>query len=221
MPDTPKESRCGMISLFFAISFFLPGTLEHVVAKQYPDIIFAGINALIYIFLIVLALIILNYSPTKVYDVLLVKIPDGLPIASQQKLFQSDEVLISGFFQAISSVSDELDEQKTKLRSIKRGEREILIEDGVLTRVIALVDRDHPRIRDAILTKQREFEATYSKEILNWIGDRNAQVTKHGHSLVREIGGLEIKFDIPTQAKWIAVLTLLFTPLMIGLIGLI
>ncbi len=209
-----------IVFLFFLISFFLPGVLEHIVVSDYPPAVFAFSNALIYILLISLALIILNYSPTKVYDILFVKHPDGIPIASRQKLFQSDEVLISGFFQAISSVSQELDsDQKANLRSIKRGEREILIEDGVFTRVIVLADRDQSRIRDSILKLQREFEATHANKLANWIGDPHA--LPEAKDLIEEIGRLEIKFDIPQQARWVAVLTLLFTPIMIGLIALL
>ncbi len=209
-----------IVFLFFLISFFLPGVLEHIVVSDYPPAVFAFSNALIYILLISLALIILNYAPTKVYDILFVKHPDGIPIASRQKLFQSDEVLISGFFQAISSVSDELDsDNKAGLRTIKRGDREILIEDGVFTRVIVLADRDQSRIRDSILKLQRAFEAAHAIELANWIGDQSA--IPEAKDLIEEIGRLEIKFDIPQQARWIAVLALLFTPIMIGLIALL
>ncbi|MFX0050485.1 MAG: hypothetical protein ACFE8U_04245, partial [Candidatus Hermodarchaeota archaeon] len=166
-----------LIMLFFSFSFFIPGILEHIVVNlnSYSAGFFALINALVYLVLLGLVLVVLTYEPTKVYDVLLVKSPEGIPIVSRQKLFQSDEVLISGFFQAISSVSQELDDdQRASLRSIRRGEREILIEDGVFTRIIALVDREQSRIRNSMIQLQRKFETAHSKVLTSWIGDRSA-----------------------------------------------
>ncbi len=128
-------------------------------------------------------------------------------------------MLISGFFQAISSVSDELDsDQKANLRSIKRGEREILLEDGVFTRVIVLADRDQSRIRNSIIKLQQEFEASHAGKLAQWIGDQST--IPEVHEFMDQIECLEVRFDIPQQARWIAALTLLFTPIMIALIGL-
>ena len=205
--------------LFFTLSFIAPGFIEYVVAKPaiFSTQIVSIVYAFTYILIISLAIIVLTYEPSAVYDVLLVKIPDGIPIASRLKLFQSDEVLISGFFTAISSVSKELDEDKTDLKSIKRGDREILIEDGVFTRIIALVDRDLIRIRHSMQSLLRNFEVKHSKELSNWIGDLSAIPEKA--QLVEEIGELSIKFDIPNQTRLIGVLTLILTPLMITLIG--
>ncbi|MHA2225256.1 MAG: hypothetical protein ACXAC8_08630 [Candidatus Hodarchaeales archaeon] len=213
----------GIILLFFFLSFFVPGILEHVTAR--PDLYSSiGYTAIIFALTLMvilgIAIIVLTYEPTKVYDVLLVKTPDGIPIATRQKLFQSDEVLISGFFTAISSVSKELDEDhKADLRSIKRGEREIIIEDGVFTRIIALADRDQSKIRQAIVNMQRRFESIHSKALSTWIGDRRA--IPEAKELVESIGKLEIRFDIPQQTRWIGVLTLILTPLMIVLISFI
>lgn len=212
----------GIILLFFFLSFFVPGILEHVVANT--DIYGSGFAAIIFaislMVILGLAIIVLTYEPTKVYDVLLVKIPDGIPIATRQKLFQSDEVLISGFFTAISSVSKELDEDhKADLRSIKRGEREIIIEDGVFTRIIALADRDQSKIRQAVVNMQRRFESIHSKALSSWMGDRSA--IPEAKNFVESIGKLEIQFDIPQQTRWIGVLTLILTPLMIVLISFI
>ncbi len=212
----------GIILLFFFLSFFVPGVLEHVIANT--DIYGSGFAAIIFAFSLMvilgIAIIVLTYEPTKVYDVLLVKIPDGIPIATRQKLFQSDEVLISGFFTAISSVSKELDEDhKADLRSIKRGEREIIIEDGVFTRIIALADRDQSKIRQAVVNMQRRFESIHSKALSNWMGDMSA--IPESKNFVESVGKLEIKFDIPQQTRWIGVLTLILTPLMIVLISFI
>ncbi|UCE14630.1 MAG: hypothetical protein JSV04_05470, partial [Candidatus Heimdallarchaeota archaeon] len=212
----------GIILLFFILSFGVPGILEHVVANSpeiYPEEFAAIIFALILMVILATAIIVLTYEPTKVYDVLLVKIPDGIPIATRQKLFSSDEVLISGFFTAISSVSKELDEEQTDLRSIKRGDREIIIEDGVFTRIIALADRDQSKIRQEIVNLQRKFESTHSKKLSTWIGDRAA--IPEGQEFIESVGNLAIRFDIPQQTRWIGVLTLILTPLMIALISFI
>lgn len=214
----------GIILLFFFLSFFVPGILEHVIANSGPGNFYSSeFAAIVFAFTLVvilgIAIIVLTYEPTKVYDVLLVKTPEGIPIATRQKLFQSDEVLISGFFTAISSVSKELDEEQTDLRSIKRGEREIIIEDGVFTRIIALADRDQSKIRQAIVNMQRKFESLHSKVLSGWIGDRSA--IPEAHTFVESVGKLEIRFDIPQQTRWIGVLTLILTPLMIILISFI
>ncbi len=81
------------------------------------------------------------------------------------------------------------------------------------------MDRDHPRIFQAILSLQRKFETTHSEALSGWIGDRDS--IPQALNFVEDIALLEIKFDISQQARWLAVITLLFTPLMIGLIGLI
>ncbi|MFX0207490.1 MAG: hypothetical protein ACFFDT_15995 [Candidatus Hodarchaeota archaeon] len=213
-----------IILLFFFLSFFVPGILEHVIANSGPGNLYSSeFAAIVFAFTLVvilgIAIIVLTYEPTKVYDVLLVKTPEGIPIAIRQKLFQSDEVLISGFFTAISSVSKELDEEHTDLRSIKRGEREIIIEDGVFTRIIALADRDQSKIRQAVVNMQRKFESLHSKVLSGWIGDRNA--IPEARTFVESVGKLEIRFDIPQQTRWIGVLTLILTPLMIILISFI
>jgi hypothetical protein len=93
-----------------------------------------------------------------------------------------------------------------------------LLEDGVFTRVIVLADRDQSRIRSSIIRLQREFEASHARKLAQWVGDQSAipEVKEFMDGIER----LEVKFDIPQQARWIAVLTLLFTPIMIALIGL-
>ncbi|MFW9991174.1 MAG: hypothetical protein ACFFD4_03865 [Candidatus Odinarchaeota archaeon] len=214
-------SMIGIIGLFIILSFIVPGILEYVVAKEtFTKGIIALTYAFIYIAVIGLAIVVLTYEPTNVHDVLLVKMPEGIPISSRIELFQSDEVLISGFFTAISSVSKELDDaEKTDLRSIKRGEREILIEDGVLSRIIALTDRDQARIRHSMASLLRKFESANAKKLTSWLGDSDS--IPEAKELVETIGKLSIRFDIPQQTRWLGVLTLVLTPLMIGLIGLI
>ncbi|MFX0113746.1 MAG: hypothetical protein ACFFB3_04300 [Candidatus Hodarchaeota archaeon] len=216
-------SIIGIVLLFIILAFIVPGILEHVIIAE-PDDFSKSFKALVYAFIYVvligIAIAVLTYEPTKVYDVVLVHNASGLPIASQIELIQSDEALISGFFSAISAVSKELDDtEKSDLRSVKRGDREILIEDGVFTRIIVLADRDQSRIRHSMVSLQRKFEATYAKDLAEWIGDLEALPA--AKDLVKSVGNLSIRFDIPQQTRWIGVLTLILTPLMIGLIGLI
>ncbi|MHA1995549.1 MAG: hypothetical protein ACW97Z_13475 [Candidatus Hodarchaeales archaeon] len=224
--EVSLRAALGIFGLFFTLSFIVPGFIEYIVSKRigqpdlFPTELVSLVYALTYVVIIGLAIIVLTYEPTEVFDVLLVKMPDGIPIAQRLKLFQSDEVLISGFFTAISSVSKELDEdEKADLRSIKRGEREIILEDGVFTRIIALVDRDQNRIRQMMQDMLRKFESANSTALANWIGDVNA--IPEAKTLVKEMGRLSIRFDIPNQTRLIGVLTVLLTPLMITLIGFI
>jgi hypothetical protein len=224
--EVSLRAALGIFGLFFTLSFIVPGFIEYIVSKRigqpdlFPTELVSIVYALTYVVIIGLAIIVLTYEPTEVFDVLLVKMPDGIPIAQRLKLFQSDEVLISGFFTAISSVSKELDEdEKADLRSIKRGEREIILEDGVFTRIIALVDRDQNRIRQMMQDMLRKFESANSTALANWIGDVNA--IPEAKTLVKEMGRLSIRFDIPNQTRLIGVLTVLLTPLMITLIGFI
>ncbi len=221
--DVSLRAAVYIFGLFFILSFIIPGFIEYVVWQRtqpvpLPSEVVSIVYAVTYAVIVALAIIVLTYEPTEVYDVLLVKMPDGIPIAHRLKLFQSDEVLISGFFTAISSVSKELDEdEKADLRSIKRGDREILLEDGVFTRIIALVDRDQSRIRHQMQTILRKFESANANALANWIG--NLDAIPESKEFVKEIGGLSIRFDIPNQTRLIGVLTLILAPFMIALIG--
>jgi hypothetical protein len=218
--EMPLRSIIGFFILFFSLSFIVPGFIEYIVANigDFPSETVSIVYAFTYVMIIGIAILVLTYEPSKVYDVLLVKYPDGIPIASRLELFQSDDVLISGFFSAITSVSKELDEdEKAELKSIKRGEREILIEDGVFTRIIALVDRDQNKIRQEIQQLLRKFEASNAKKLSTWIGDTSA--IPEARPLLDQMSDLSIRFDIPNQTRLIGVLTLILTPLMITLIG--
>jgi hypothetical protein len=66
---------------------------------------------------------------------------------------------------------------------------------------------------------QRKFEVMYAKDLAEWIGD--VEAIPAAKDLVKSGGNLSIRFDIPQQTRWVGVLTLILTPLMIGLIGLI
>ncbi len=223
--NTEASKVLGLTILFVLLSFIFPSILELVVSLRITEANTTGLPIWLlsvtygftYGFIIILSVIVLTYEPSQVYDVLLVKKPDGLPLAARIKLFQSDQVLISGFFTALSAVSDELEARPSELRSIRRGEREIMIEEGVLTRVIALVDKDLPAIRNAIAQKHREFEIKYHETLEKWIGEEMKEAKK----FVNELGTIAIRFNFPDQTKWLALLTAIFSPLMIILISLL
>ncbi|MDH5645870.1 MAG: hypothetical protein OEZ01_07670, partial [Candidatus Heimdallarchaeota archaeon] len=203
--------------IFILLSFIIPGILELLLfdITKY-QVIIPFVSALIFIIIISTAIIVLTYEPNEVYDTLLVA-HDGRPVASHLELFQSDEVLISGFFTAISSVSKELTKDESDIKSIKRGEREILIIDGVFTKIIALVDYDRPSLRNVMTKMHSDFEIKNREKLSNWNGSKMDLSDKY----VFNLGQLAITFNIPQQTKWIGTLTLLFSPIMIILLGLI
>ncbi|MFX0204986.1 MAG: hypothetical protein ACFFDT_03305, partial [Candidatus Hodarchaeota archaeon] len=210
----------GLTVLFVSLAFLLLGMVEHIIVNSDDDDdwVVPLTYAVLYIVLIFLAIVILTYEPAKVYDVLLVRKYDGIPVASHIELFQSDEVLISGLFSALTAVSEEIGADASSLKSVKRGDREILIEEGVLTRIIALADQDQVSIRQQITNLHKQFEIVFGEKVTDWLGDEHFSETKN---LVETIGKLSIRFNIPQQTRWIGVLTLAFTPLMIALIGII
>jgi hypothetical protein len=208
--------------LFFGLAFIIPGIIDFIINKSTIEKsikmqIIPFTFAFLFILLIILAIVVLTYEPTKVYDVLIMSM-DGLPIASKLALFQSDDILISGFFSAISSFNEAvLEGEAGELRSIKRGEREIILEDGVLTRTIALLDKDHPKIRQSISNLHKDFELRNFEVLKNWNGEQ----FKNGFDYVEKVSNLEHTFNIPQQTIWMSVLTLAISPLMIILIGLL
>ncbi len=225
----PSGVRTSIIlvltSIFVILAFIFPSILELVVSLnisgtsqlQLPPWLLSVAYGFTYGLIIVLLVIILTYDPTQVHDVLLVKKPEGLPLAARIELFQSDQVLISGFFTALSAVSDELEARPSQIRSIKRGEREIIIEDGVFTRVIALVDKDSPSIRTTMAWKHREFEILHRRTLDEWLGEELPEAK----DFVDDLGQISVLFNFPQQTKWLAVITAIFSPLMITLISLL
>ncbi|MHA2251589.1 MAG: hypothetical protein ACXAD7_14590 [Candidatus Kariarchaeaceae archaeon] len=210
-----KRKTIGLSFLFVLFALVTPSILEYTLSIETKTWVIPTVIAILYCVIIGLAIIVLTYEPTEVFDVLLIN-RDGLPIASHIELFQTDDVLISGFFTALSSVSSEIDAEESELKSIKQGERDILIEDGVLTRVVALADKDQPSIRSAIIQLQKNFEKKNAEEIRSWTGED----IKSAKSLVNDIGALSVRFSIPQQTKWIGTLTMIFSPIFIILIGL-
>ncbi|MHA2090566.1 MAG: hypothetical protein ACW98K_06880 [Candidatus Kariarchaeaceae archaeon] len=207
------QKTLGFTILFVSFALIIPSIFEHLIFLQ-KDTWIPYAVAILYFIIISLSIIVLTYEPTEVYDVLLIN-NDGLPIASHIELFQSDEVLISGFFTALSSVSEEFDSDPSELKSVRRGERELLIEDGVLTRIVALADKDQPSIRDSIIKMHKNFEISNSDQIRSWTGTE----IKAADDLVEDIGELSVKFSIPQQTRWLGTLTLTFTPLFLVLLG--
>ena len=212
----------GLSLLFLALAFVIPGVIDYIineatVQNNFDMKVVPFAFAFLFIILIVLAVIVLTYEPSKVYDVLIIS-KDGLPMASKLKLFQSDDVLISGFFSAISSFNEAvLEGEAGEVKSIKRGDREIILEEGYLTRTIALLDKDNHRIRQSISNLLKDFELQNFEAIKDWKGDRLVAGTKY----VEQVGQLENKFNVPQQTIWLTVLTLALSPLMIVLIGLL
>lgn len=206
--------------LFLFLAFGIPSIIEQLlynVNTSYVDTWIVPLSfSLLLAFLILFAMIVLSYEPTQTYDVLLVSKDGGLPIASQLRLFQSDEVLISGFFSALSSFNEEL-EKGSEVRSIKRGEREIIIEDGVFTRIIALVDKDYDSLRQKISVTHKKFEVQLADKLKKWIGEPLPE----GKSYVDAISKMQVTFNLSQQARWISTLALVIAPISILLVGLL
>ena len=212
----------GLSFLFLALAFVLPGIIDYIineatVQNNFDMKVVPFAFAFLFIILIILAVIVLTYEPSKVYDVLIIS-KDGLPMASKLKLFQSDDVLISGFFSAISSFNEAvLEGEQGEVKAIKRGDREIILEDGYLTQTIALLDKDNHRIRQSISNQVKDFELQNFEEIKNWNGERMEKANQY----VEQVSNLENRFNVPQQTIWLTVLTLALSPLMIILIGLL
>ncbi|MCE7733609.1 MAG: hypothetical protein GPJ54_01945 [Candidatus Heimdallarchaeota archaeon] len=214
-----KIKLVGFFLLFMLLSFLFPGIINELLFNEtiLDPWVIPALYAFNFFLIILLSVVVLTYEPTEVYDVLLVS-NNGIPISSRIKLFETDDVLISGFFTAIASVDQELSSD-SGLKSIKRGKMEILFEEGVNSRIIALVDRDQPSIRQAIQEKFRDFEINTSLKEIE--GASSGKVPESAVQLVKEIGELSIKFSIPQQTKWIATLAVSLGPIMMLLIGLI
>ncbi|MCE7737284.1 MAG: hypothetical protein GPJ54_20515 [Candidatus Heimdallarchaeota archaeon] len=213
----PLVNAIGFSALFITLSFLIPSILEHILANPpTQQIILPLVASIIYVIIIVFAVIVLTYEPTQVYDVLLVS-NDGRPIQSHLELFQSDDVLISGFFAALTTVSEEFTKDRSRLLSVKQGDQYIVIEEGVLTKIIALVDKDRVSLRKLISNVHKPFEVEHTKILQDW----NGVVFSEASGLILEIQELLVRFSVDPQTKWIAVLSIIFAPIMIILLGLI
>ena len=86
--------------------------------------------------------------------------------------------MISRFFSAISSFNEAvLEGEKNEVKSIKRGDRDIILEDGFMARIIALIDKDNPKIRGSISSMLKDFELKNVETIKNWNGERFVEGT--------------------------------------------
>ncbi len=210
----------GYLVLFVLLSFVLPSFLAEVLISPERwggDWVIPVIFGLELILLLFLAIIVLTYDPNEVYDVLLISKEAGQPIASHIELFQTDEVLISGFFTALSSVGEELEHGSSRLKTVRLGDKTVLIEEGVFTRLVALADKEQPSIRNNIAKLHRAFEVKHGEEAIQLFGD----IPEEAQELVDQVGNLSITFYVPAQVRWLGVLTMVITPLMLVLIGLL
>ncbi len=213
----------GLLMIFVSLSFLFPGIINEILYYSTTGVITLPktVIPLLYtgnfILLILLAIVVLTYEPTKVWDVLLISKRQGIPISSHIELFETDDVLISGFFTALSAVDEELSKDGG-LSAIQRGDRVIIIEEGVLTKVIALADRDKDTIRSAIQKLHRRYEAQnvdrLSKDIF-------VDGVKEDNELVERISDLEVTFEVPQQTRWIGTISVLVASLTIFLVGLL
>ncbi len=213
------------LSIFVTLSFLFPGVIYELLfinntsPLTLPRWVIPAFFALDFALLLSFIFLVLSYQPSRVYDVLLIT-KDGLPIASKLERFASDEFLISGFFTALSSVDRELTEGTERVSVIKRGNEEILVEEGVKTRLIALVDHAHPALRNMIRSEYRDFEIENANvdlsEILNK-GEKYDAATE----FVNRINAKKVRFEIPQPIQWSIALSMIVGPLMVLLNGLI
>ncbi|MFX1253797.1 MAG: hypothetical protein ACFFCZ_19455, partial [Promethearchaeota archaeon] len=73
----------GAVLLFITLAFLIPGVLELLLfGTETPNLVLITLTyALVYASIIFLAIIVLTYEPTRVYDVLLLNKTAGVPIA--------------------------------------------------------------------------------------------------------------------------------------------
>ncbi len=208
---------------FITLSFFLPGLVYELLflnnREELARWVIPTVFAIELGILLLFSFVVLTYLPSKSHDVLLLT-KDGLPLASYLDKFETDEFLISGFFTAISSVDFELSEGKERLSTIKRGNKEILVEEGVNTRLIVMVDRDIPSLRQKIVEAYRKFEIQAAGQDLGTMiasGNKFQPV----QDLVETIHSLETRFDIPQPIRWAVTVSMVIGPFMVLLNGLL
>ena len=80
-----------------------------------------------------------------------------------------------------------------------------------------MVDRDRESLRKMINRVHKPFEVLHTQILQDW----NGMVFPEASGLIMDIQSLVIKFSIDSQTKWIAVLSVIFAPIMIILLGLI
>lgn len=122
LSNIPIKQTIFYSAIFILLSFMVPGILEYFILGESTSGTISLVTGLIYVLIITIAILVLTYEPTSVYDVLLVS-KDGRPVASKIEQFETDDVLISGFFTAIGTISTELGAGDSELKSVRRGDR--------------------------------------------------------------------------------------------------
>lgn len=186
----------------FAIVLYLSGVVEAATV--------ASICALDFLLCFTLGLVVLTYSPSRVYDVLLVS-EGGLPIAARREIFEADESMISGFFSALESFSQEIDAfEKSAFQTIRKTRYSIVFDDGVLgTKIVAVLDHDRSPMRNQIRSKLHEFEKQYRGQLEQWTGKQFDAASQ----FVEEISKLDVRFEISSETKWLAFMSYFFLSL--------
>ncbi len=213
------------LTIFVMLAFIFPGIIYELLfinntsPAALPRWVIPSFFALDFALLLSFIFLVLSYQPSRVYDVLLIT-KDGLPLASRLERFASDEFLVSGFFTALSSVDRELSDGKERVSVIKRGNEEILVEEGVKTRLIALVDHAHPALRNMILSEYRDFEIGIANVDLSEILSKGEDFAS-ALEFVNRINAKKVRFEIPQPIRWSIALSMVVGPLMVLLNGLI
>lgn len=81
--------------------------------------------------------------------------------------------------------------------------------------MIALVDKDQKSIRDEISQLHQNFEMKHRDLLTDWNGKQFTEA----FDLLDVINKLSIRFNISPQTRWIATLSLVFSPMIIFLLG--
>lgn len=194
------------LGIFVTLSFIFPGIIYELLfihnssQVSLPRWVIPLFFAIDFALLLSFIFLVLSYQPSHVYDVLLIT-KDGLPLASKLEKFASDEFLISGFFTALSSVDKELTEGSERVSVIQRGDEEILVEEGVNTRLIALVDRAYPALRNMIRSEYRDFEIETAGTDFSDVLSRGGRF-EPADAFVHRINAKKVRFDIPQPIQW-------------------
>ncbi len=214
-PEIPSISTNPLTSialfiLLVFLAFVTPFTIVLTLSGVVEAATVASICALDFLLCFTLGLIVLTYSPSKVYDVLLVS-EGGLPIAARREIFMADESMISGFFSALESFSQEIDTfEKSTFQTIRKARYSIVFDDGVLgTKIVAVLDHDRSPMRDQIRSKLHEFEKNNRDMLEKWTGKQ----FDAANQFVEEISKLDERFEISSETKWLAFMSYFFLSL--------
>ncbi|MFQ6123768.1 MAG: hypothetical protein ACE5R6_04065 [Candidatus Heimdallarchaeota archaeon] len=222
-PEIPSISTNPLTSiilflLLVVLAFVAPFTIVLYLSGVVEPATVASICALDFLLCFTLGLVVLTYSPSKVYDVLLVS-EGGLPIAARREIFEADESMISGFLSALESFSQEIDAfEKSAFQTIRKARYSIVFDDGVLgTKIVTVLDHDRSPMREQIRSKLHEFEKQYRSQLEHWTGKQFDEARQ----FVEDISKLDERFEISPETKWLAFLSYFFLSLIFLVIFLI